>query len=493
MKPANILDIVRAIAGYHERDELLPALVRGLRAAVAADVYLVAIRRGRTGDRFDAYAEPPLGEYSNLISDYVPPPQLPNHPQALLLRVADLSTARHKELWRRHGIQCAVRIPIVIEGALVGSISLWSREAETFDTFDLDVATELGVAVAVVLDSCLAYEHLAEQRDDADDANIYLRHALATAHADGGLIGHGGAFGAVKQRIEVVAPTDATVLLTGESGTGKDMVARAIHASSSRRDRPLVTVNCAAIPASLAESELFGHEEGAFTGATTSRAGRFEQANGGTLFLDEIAELSLDVQAKLLRVLQERELERIGGGEPIKLDVRIIAATNRDLQELIEVDRFREDLYFRLAVFPIHLPPLRSRLEDLPELVAFFVHQASDRLHVPPRRLTPEGLRRLADHDWPGNVRELQHAVERAMIVSTGDSLSIDAMVPRRIAPISTGADSDPLRREYLAALESTSWQIEGDSGAAAQLGVHPNTLRYRLKRMGITRPPRMR
>jgi formate hydrogenlyase transcriptional activator len=188
-------------------------------------------------------------------------------------------------------------------------------------------------------------------------------------------------------------------------------------------------------------------------------------------------------------VLQERELERVGGSEAIEIDVRIIAATNRDLQELIAEDRFREDLYFRLAVFPIHLPPLRSRLEDLPELVEHFVNLAAARFRLAPRRVTPEVIRRLADHDWPGNVRELQHAIERAMIVSSGDTLSIDTIVPRRIAPISTGADSDPLRREYLAALEGTGWVIEGNEGAAAQLGLHPNTLRHRLKRMGIARP----
>jgi transcriptional regulator with GAF, ATPase, and Fis domain len=223
------------------------------------------------------------------------------------------------------------------------------------------------------------------------------------------------------------------------------------------------------------------------------RVGRFEQADGGTLFLDEVGELSLGVQAKLLRVLQERELERVGGGESRKIDVRIIAATNRDLPELVSGDRFREDLYYRLAVFPIRLPPLRSRLEDLPDLVEHFVKLAAERFRVPARRVTPEVIRRLADHDWPGNVRELQHAIERAMIVSAHGELSIDAIVPRRIAPISTGTDSDPLRREYLAALEGASWVIEGSEGAAAQLGLHPNTLRHRLKRLGIVRPQHVR
>ena len=346
----------------------------------------------------------------------------------------------HRRLWARYGIRTSLLMPLFVEQKAVGALACWSRDPHGFDDLDLDFASELGVAIAVVIDSCLAYEHLAQLRDDADDDNSYLRDALAGERATGdGMVGNGAAFAAVKRQIEVVAPTDATVLITGESGTGKDVVARAIHSASSRRDRPLVTVNCAAIPTSLAETELFGHEEGAFTGAMKARAGRFEQADGGTIFLDEIGELSLEVQAKLLRVIQEREVERVGGGEPIKIDVRIIAATNRDLQELIRADRFREDLYFRFAVFPIHLPPLRSRLDDLPELVDHFVKLAADRFRVPLRRVTTEVIRRLADHDWPGNVRELQHAIERAMIVSTGELLSIDTIVPHRIAPISTG------------------------------------------------------
>ncbi len=496
MNLGTILDIVRTIAPYRERKDLLPVLVAAMRGAIDADWWVVTIRRGRKGELFDAYSEPEIGEISKRLREFLPPdvtskPHVTEDPRALILHEEDaVNPPVLYELWQRHGVRSSLRIPLIVEGALVGAVSGWSRDPNGFETVDLDIATELGKAVSVVVDSSLAYEHLAQLRDEASDDNSYLRAAIAQQRSQSeGLVGDSAAFTAVKRQVEVVAATDATVLLTGESGTGKDVVARAIHAASSRRDQPLVTVNCAAIPAGLAESELFGHEEGAFTGATKSRAGRFEQADGGTLFLDEVGELSLGVQAKLLRVLQERELERVGGGEPRKIDVRIIAATNRDLPELIAADRFREDLYFRLAVFPIRLPPLRSRLEDLTELVEHFVKIAAGRFRVAPRRVTPEVIRRLADHDWPGNVRELQHAIERAMIVSAGHELSIDAIVPRRIAPISTGDDSDPLRREYLAALEQTSWVIEGVGGAAAQLGLHPNTLRHRLKRLGIVRP----
>ncbi|HEX5058659.1 MAG TPA: sigma 54-interacting transcriptional regulator, partial [Kofleriaceae bacterium] len=472
MTLTSVLDVLRAISGYRELPELFAALVKALRPVVPADWHVMTLRRGREGELFNAYSEPTIGEFSNRLRDWLPPdimqePHVADDARALRLYESDaVNPPILYDLWQRHGVRSSLRIPLVVEGALVGAVSGWSRDPHGFDNINLDVATELGMAISVVVDSCLAYEHLAQLRDEADDDHSYLLDALAMVRAtEDGLIGRGAAFSTVRQQIEVVAPTDAPVLLTGESGTGKDVVARAIHAASSRRDRPLVTVNCAAIPANLAESELFGHEEGAFTGATKPRVGRFEQANGCTLFLDEVGELSLPVQAKLLRVLQERELERVGSTESLKIDVRIIAATNRDLPELIKADRFREDLYFRLAVFPIRLPPLRSRLEDLPALVERFVKTAAERFRVPVRRVTPDAIRRLTDHDWPGNVRELQHAIERAMIISPGRELSLDAIVPRRLAPISSGSDSEPLRREYLAALESTRWVIEGTDG----------------------------
>jgi transcriptional regulator with GAF, ATPase, and Fis domain len=488
MTLGSVLDVMRAVAGIRERRELLDTLINALRSLIPADWYLTAVRRGRDADEVDVYSCPEIPGLSSRVRDYAFQDDIALTGRAELMRLADIANLpSHAEMWRRVGVQSSVRVPLIVEGGLVGAMACWSRDPNAFDDVDLDIVSHVGRVSAVVIDSCLAYERVAQLRDEADDANSYLREALANARQGvEGMVGEGPAFTAVRRQIEVVAATDATVLLTGESGTGKDVVARAIHTASNRRDRPLVTVNCAVIPEGLAESELFGHEEGAFTGAERSRMGRFEQADGGTLFLDEIGELSLEVQAKLLRVLQEREVERVGGGEPITIDVRIIAATNRSLAQLIEADQFREDLFFRLAVFPIHLPPLRSRLEDLPALVEHFVHHAADRLRMTPPRVTSEVIRRLADHDWPGNIRELQHAIERAMIVSGGGALSIDAIVPRRIVPIS----SDSLRNEYLAALQATKWVIEGVEGAAAQLGLHPNTLRHRLKRMGIARPP---
>jgi transcriptional regulator with GAF, ATPase, and Fis domain len=289
-----------------------------------------------------------------------------------------------------------------------------------------------------------------------------------------------------------VAPVDTTVLLCGESGTGKELVAQTLHDLSPRRGRPLVKLNCGAIPAGLVESELFGHERGAFTGASAQRIGRFEQAGAGTLFLDEIGELPLDAQAKLLRVLQEREFERVGGTRTIATPARIIAATNRDLGTLVERGRFRADLFYRLHVFPIHLPPLRERREDIPLLARHFVCKLERKLDRRLGAFSADCERRLVAHDWPGNVRELENVVERAAVMA-------DDGVPLVLPPLERLADAGaPVvakpapaldRATLLAALEAARWKITGPRGAAAALGVHPNTLRYRMRQLSVQRP----
>ena len=287
-----------------------------------------------------------------------------------------------------------------------------------------------------------------------------------------------------------MAATDATVLITGETGTGKELIARAIHSNSRRAARPLIKVNCAALPAGLVESELFGHERGAFTGAIARRIGRFELADGGTLFLDEIGELPLETQAKLLRVLQEHELERVGGGTPIPVDVRIIAATNRDLIKAVHDRTFREDLYYRLSVFPLPLPPLRERAEDIPLLVRFLVERFAARTGRRIEGVSQETMRRLAAYRWPGNIRELENVIERAIILAAGPTLDfqIDSERPAPAAIEDSSASSLEAveRRHILAVLEQTHWIIDGPRGAAGILGLHPNTLRSRLKKLGI-------
>jgi transcriptional regulator with GAF, ATPase, and Fis domain len=323
--------------------------------------------------------------------------------------------------------------------------------------------------------------------------NVYLHEELKSSHHFDEIVGNSEALRLVLARVEQVAPTPSTVLLLGETGTGKELFAHAIHERSPRRQRPLVGVNCAALPAGLIESELFGHEKGAFTGAVTQRLGRFEIADGGTLFLDEVADLPLELQGRLLRVLQEGEFERVGSSRTVRVDVRVVAATNRDLEAAVRDGRFRVDLYYRLSVFPIVLPPLRDRTEDIPPLLWFFVthHQREMGRHI--ERVPRVAMDALQRYDWPGNVRELQNVVERAMIRSTGDVLEIDdAFVRPRRPATSRPADRTLAaveRAHLVAVLEDCGWRINGPGGAAETLALHPNTLRFRMKKLAIVRP----
>jgi len=316
-----------------------------------------------------------------------------------------------------------------------------------------------------------------------------------------GIVGRSQALLAALREVRLVAATDATVLVTGESGTGKELIARAIHESSGRCERALVKVNCAAMPASLMESELFGHERGAFTGATARREGRFALADGGTIFLDEIGELPLELQAKLLRVLQEGEFEPLGSSRTRKVDVRVVAATNRDLQAEVRTGRFREDLYYRLSVFPLRVPALRERLDDIPLLVEAFLQRLAKRLG---RSFDPPGdesLRCLRAHAWPGNVRELQNVVERAAISAGGSRLDFARALPAASGGQPAGAAESARRRvltigelqqiernNLLLALELTGWRVSGDAGAAQLLGINPSTLASRIKALGLQR-----
>ncbi len=305
------------------------------------------------------------------------------------------------------------------------------------------------------------------------------------------MIGESPALQRVREQIAQVAPTDSTVLIQGETGTGKELVARAIHEKSGRRERPLIKLNCAALPRELVESELFGHERGAFTGAVQQRRGRFELADGGTLFLDEVGEMPPDAQAKLLRVLQDHEFERIGGARSLRVDVRVVAATNRDLHAEVDGGRFRADLYFRLDVFPIVLPPLRERRDDIPRLLRHFAARTARRLGRAIEGVSPAFIERARAYDWPGNIRELENLVERALIMSRGGLLDASELfaVPPRAAPADpAGMETlEELERAHIRrVLDDTCWRIEGDHGAACKLGLNPSTLRGRMRKLGI-------
>jgi formate hydrogenlyase transcriptional activator len=337
-----------------------------------------------------------------------------------------------------------------------------------------------------------ALAEIERYKSQLEAESAYLREEIRSEHNFKEIIGGSDALRYVLFKVDQIAPTDTTALILGETGTGKELIARAIHSASGRRERPLVKVNCATLPANLIESELFGHERGAFTGAFAKQAGRFEIADGGTLFLDEIGELPLELQAKLLRVLQDKEFERLGGSRTIKADVRLIAATNRDLEMEVREGRFRQDLWYRISVFPITLPPLRQRREDIPLLVSAFVARLSKRLGKAIRKIPDKVMDELQSYNWPGNIRELENVIERALISSEGPVLTLadrlaatDAAPAARTAPRSL----ESLERDHiLDVLEQTRWRIEGKDGAAILLGLNPSTLRGRMRKLGIYR-----
>jgi transcriptional regulator with GAF, ATPase, and Fis domain len=334
-----------------------------------------------------------------------------------------------------------------------------------------------------------SYAEIERLKDRLQAESDYLKAEIRVVHPYGEVTGQSPAIQKVLRQVEQVAPTDSSVLVRGETGTGKELVAQAIHRLSPRHSHLMVTVNCAALPSGLVESELFGREKGAFTGAMTRQVGRFEVADDSTLFLDEVGELSLEVQAKLLRVLEAGEFERLGSPRTIKVNVRVIAATNRDLTEEIRKGRFREDLYYRLNVFPIRVPPLRERTEDIPVLVWTFLEEFSTRMGKKITQVPRKTMDALLRHPWPGNVRELRNVIEHAAILTTGDTLRVpmlDEAAPVGAPPL-TLADSE--RELILRALASTGWRIKGPKGAATALGLNPSTLYSRMKKLGV-RPP---
>src|SRR5512145_851191 len=336
-----------------------------------------------------------------------------------------------------------------------------------------------------------ALAEIQAMKEQLEVENIYFRHESKMKHQFENIIGHSDGLKYVLHRAEQVAPTNATILILGETGTGKELIAAAIHSMSPRKEHPLFTVNCAALPANLIESELFGREKGAFTGADSRRIGRFEVANGSTLCLDEIGELPLELQAKLLRVIQHHEFERLGSSQTIKIDVRIIATTNRDLEEEVRQGRFRQDLFYRLNVFPITVPPLRQRRDDIPLMVGSFMERFSRKLGKSITSIARETMKTLQDYPWPGNVRELESIIERAVILSPGSALQLVDKLTISSPPISSAVRTleETERNQIMKILDETGWRIEGNDGAAIILGLHASTLRARMHKLGIARP----
>ncbi|MBU0513346.1 MAG: sigma 54-interacting transcriptional regulator [Proteobacteria bacterium] len=381
-----------------------------------------------------------------------------------------------------------------LEGEDLGAVFVSAPGRDQFTEEHGRLLSTLNEPFAVALSNCLRFAEVSRLRELLDDDYQYLQEELRRMAGDQ-IIGDDFGLKGVMELVRQVAPLNSPVLLLGETGTGKELIAVAIHNWSPRRDGPFIKVNCGAIPATIMDSELFGHEKGAFTGAHALKRGRFERADGGTIFLDEIGELSPEAQIRLLRVLQEKEIERVGGTRPIKTDLRVIAATHRNLEAMVREGRFREDLYFRLRVFPIVIPPLRERLADIPVLVHHFIQKKSRELGLPVvSTLAPGAIDRLMDYHWPGNVRELENAVERAIILSQGKPLTWHDLVPIGRPAESEGHLDEDLdltldevnARHIRRVLAKTGGRIEGDKGAAHMLGLNPATLRNRMKKLGI-------
>jgi len=389
----------------------------------------------------------------------------------------------------------AMSLPLVVEDRIVGALAVIAEGDDRFTEEDATLYTTLKEPFFVALSNTFKHEEVVKLKDRLAEENRNLQRELLHISGDE-IVGMDFGLRDVMLQVRQVAPTDSPVLLTGETGVGKDVIANAIHLGSPRREGPFIPVNCGAIPDSLLDSELFGHEKGAFTGALSRKRGRFERASGGTILLDEIGEMPLDAQVRLLRVLQHREVERLGGTERISVDIRVIAATNQNLERMVQEGRFREDLWYRLNVFPIRVPPLRDRTSDIPALVHFFLERKAKELKIGETpRLVVGAMDRLKRYDWPGNVRELENLVERAMILYRGKELRFDDLVPGP-EPISEsrleGGDGQPLELDAATAahirrvLGMTGGKIHGPGGAGELLGINPNTLRYRMKKLGI-------
>jgi formate hydrogenlyase transcriptional activator len=410
-------------------------------------------------------------------------------------RLAELGRwPRLLERVRPYRVQSCCWLPLTTARRRLGTLVFTSKQPSAYDVADLDFLQQVANQVAVAVENALAFQEIEALNDRLHRENVYLEEEVRAENNFGEIVGESAALRRVLKEAETVAPTDSTVLIRGETGTGKELIARALHELSPRRDRTFVKLNCAAIPTGLLESELFGHEKGAFTGAICQKVGRFELAHQGTLFLDEVGDIPPELQPKLLRVLQEQEFERLGSTRTIKVDVRLVAATNRDLARMVQGGTFRADLYYRLNVFPVVLPPLRERPDDIPRLVRHFTQRFARRMGRRIETIPCAVMDGLVRYPWPGNVRELQNVIERAVILSTGPLLQVP---PGDLQPAATqaGAPSpaavslaDAEREHILGALRETGWVLGGAQGAAARLGMKRSTLYKKMKRLGISR-----
>ena len=504
-----LLEINNAIISNLTREALFHRVCEAVQRVIGFDRVALALYEAE-GDviRLVAFEGPFLSKYFTVGQTFDPKDShfgLAITRRSPLLRHDLLVEAQYASERRaaQEGIRSICTVPLVARGRSIGAVNLASRTPNQYSEADAEFFQEVANQIAMVVENMKAYEEIAALKARLEDENVYLQEEIRREHNFVEMVGNSAALLAALRKVEQVATTDSTVLISGETGTGKELIARAIHDRSARRDRALVKVNCAAISAGLVESELFGHVKGAFTGAIERRVGRFELAHGGTIFLDEVGELPLETQVKLLRVLQEQEFEPVGSSKSARVDVRVIAATNRDLGEAVAGGRFRSDLFYRLNVFPLRVPPLRERAADIPQLVMFFLGQFSKKFGRRIDSVSEPTMDRLARYAWPGNIRELQNVIERAVVLCPGSVLELDEDLLPVSGPGMTAVGATPApesaaglatleemeRAHILAALEQTGWLIEGPKGAAKILGLHPNTLRSRMDKVAIKRP----
>jgi formate hydrogenlyase transcriptional activator len=525
-----LLDVTNAVVTELDTRELFRAVAPALRRCCSADAAALAIFDAESGIlRHHICDGPP---------DFCPPGEMPASPKLerslegsasgivfttgkpRIFSLRELEALPDSALIRALGIRSACSVPLATAHGILGTLDLGAFADNAFSADQFPLLTRVAGQIAIAVRNAMSYQRIEELNAQLAREKLYLEDEIRSDHLFEEIIGRSRALQRVLREIETVAPTDSTVLISGETGSGKELVARAIHQLSGRRDNAFVKLNCAAIPTGLLESELFGHEKGAFTGAISQRIGRFELANRGSVFLDEVGEIPLELQPKLLRVLQEREFERLGSTRTLRTDARLIAATNRDLAALVAEQKFRQDLFYRLDVFPIHVPPLRERREDIPMLVRHFAQQFARRMKKGIDTIPAETMEALTRYEWPGNIRELQNLIERAVILSTGPTLNVPVSAvaaetnsparPRRAArdlsavarsadlsavarSAEAEAEADTLehadRRHIISALERSNWVIAGPGGAAARLGLKRSTLQFRMRKLGIVRP----
>jgi formate hydrogenlyase transcriptional activator len=489
-----ILDLTNQVVSNLEFQELLRATSGSVRRVMQADAAAIMLPDG-DGQHLRVHALD-YPESKGIFTEGALVPiegSMPGHSfqsgKPMVVNRLDPATMP-PEMYRKaagEGLNSFCDMPLISRNRLLGILAVARREENTFDADQVTFMTQVANQVAIGVENALAYSEIAELKDRLAQEKLYLEEEIRGEMDFEGIVGQSSALRHVLQLVETVAPSDSTVLLLGETGTGKELIARAIHDRSRRKDRTFVKLNCAAIPTGLLESELFGHERGAFTGAITQKVGRLELADQGTLFLDEVGDIPLEIQPKLLRALQEREFERLGNTRTKRVDIRLVAATNRDLEQMIENREFRSDLYYRLNVFPIRIPPLRERPEDIPLLVRYFAQKYGRRMEKQIESVPTAAMKKLASWHWPGNIRELENFIERSVILTHGAALQVavgELTNGKVVPPLGTRAPGE--RDEILRILKATNGRVAGTEGAAARMGLKRTTLISRMKKLGI-------